>query len=141
MSSKTAKKVLNVLAIIDYIAAAFLFVMAVVFIIKGNSNFVKELGTNMKIEGVDSSNYGIFFAITFCIYAIVSFLEGWLMRRVVKDGRKSTFLLVLLVCSTISGVYSLFTAGTTGLVSGIVSLCITLLTLYSVITLRKESNN
>ena len=80
---------------------------------------------------------------TACIIAAITMFEGWLMRRAAKDPKKSTFLLVILVISVISGVLSII-SGPQGGISNILSVAISLilnsLALMSVINLRKEVN-
>lgn len=74
---------------------------------------------------------------------LIALLEGWLMVRASNDPVKSTFLLVLIVLSVISGAAQLFSDGfgsrSTAL-SNIFNLTINVLAMIAVLKARAEVN-
>lgn len=65
------------------------------FVSKGVDEFVKAYGVEMPAGVAPATIVGF----TIIILALISFIEGWLFGRVIKDGSKSTLLIVLLTLS------------------------------------------
>lgn len=138
-----SRKYLKVLGIISLVFGVLGLIMGIVtmfakwdvtIITNSSQQFADILAQN----GENTVRYTL--GITVIFSAIISLIEGWLLNRASNDPNKSTFLLVLLVLSTISGIVAIITGskdiGT--IVGGIVSLAITILSLMAVIKARAE---
>jgi len=90
----------------------------------------------MNIGDTGEINPTTVLGLAFVFYVIFTLIEAILYGRVIKDGSKSTLLMVLLCLTVCSNIYTLITAFKP---SAILNLCITLLTLYAVYVLRKEA--
>lgn len=83
-------------------------------------------------------------AIGFFIMAVFSLIYFWLVRRALKDGNKSTFLLILAIIHLLGSIASIFKILSNGfnpeLVSTIISILFDLCVLLSIINIRKEAD-
>lgn len=136
MKKESAKKVLNVFKWFNIIGAVLLAIVAAIVFTSNDSNLTAQLTSSMNIKDMSGLNPTTFLGLVIIFSAVFVLIEAILYGRAVKDGSKSTLLMVLLVLSLIANVYTLITSFS---FSAILNLCLTLLTLYAVYVLRKES--
>ena len=74
--------------------------------------------------------------IVFMVSALITLLEGFLLRIVSKDGSKSTFILVLTVLGVVAGGYGLITAFS---ISNLINVLFNVFVLYLLFNVRKEN--
>ena len=103
---------------------------------------ISNLDELRKIEGSSDDMIRAIIAVVAGIAALWTVFEGWLMRRAAKTPEKSTFLLVLLVISVVSGFVSVVSGsagnGIAAVISTVINLILNILALMSVFSLRKE---
>ena len=140
MSSDSAKKALGIFKWIYIIEGVFAFLLGALFFAARNSQELLKVSdqfvSSTNVQLPDGMNLGTLLGMVFVFAAIITFVEAWLFSRAKKDGKKTTLLMVLLVISSISGVYSLITSFS---VSKIITLVLAVLSLYAVYVVRKEA--
>lgn len=135
MSKGTAKKILNIFGILQYIMAAFILLIGILVF----SNSIPELSEELaKTITVNTEGIELYVAvgIFFILMAVFYFIEGWALRRAGKK-EKTTLALVFTVLGLIGAIMGLFT--TKQILSQIGTFAIEALLVYSVFTVRKES--
>jgi len=103
----------------------------------------QQIADLRKTDGMTDDIIRIAVMIIASVAAIWTIFEGWLMRRAAEKPEKSTFLLVILVISVISGVAASISGIVNGInisgsISNVINLIINALALMSVVQLRKE---
>jgi len=136
MKKESAKNILNNFKWFNIIGAVILFVVAAIIFTSNDSELVAQISSSMNIGDTGEINPTTVLGLAFVFYVIFTLIEAILYGRVIKDGSKSTLLMVLLCLTVCSNIYTLITAFKP---SAILKLCITLLTLYAVYVLRKEA--
>lgn len=142
----TGEKLLKNLSLLCYILGIIGIVLSVIIIADVKAG-------DVLLEGyMDNYNYSVGADINPKTMAIMSILisslfdmfEGWLLGRAAKDGRKTKFLIVLLVLGLISPLLKLFGAGFNSILnveslSNIIAILIKVFILNQVIKLRREA--
>ena len=140
MSSESAKKALGVFKWIYIIEGVFAGLLGVLFLANQNHEALIKASDNLvntsNIQFPDGISLAVFLGTGFVMIAIFIFIEAWLFSRAKKDGKKTTLLMVLLVLSSISGIYNLITSFS---VPNIITLALALISLYAVYIVRKEA--
>ncbi|MBR3897693.1 MAG: hypothetical protein IKJ43_00235 [Bacilli bacterium] len=140
MSLESAKKSLGFFKVIYIIEGVLVGLLGVLFYANYNNADLTKISDSLvntsSIKLPDGMSLAVFMGTLFVTIAILNFIEAWLFSRVIKDGSKSTLLMVLLTISAVSGVYTLFIGFNA---SNVVSLVLTLISLYAVYVVRKEA--
>ena len=142
--STTSKKYLNILGIVTLIFGCLVLVGAIIFMAVDFD--LQSLGGEYYGELLARANGDVKVAKMAIAMTIIStglgeILMGWLERRAAKNPEKSTFLLVLVVLSVISGVFTMVNGGFKDVANAcgtIVSLTINVLALMAILDIRKK---
>ncbi|MBR0403246.1 hypothetical protein IJI55_01710 [Candidatus Saccharibacteria bacterium] len=142
--SRKYLKVLGVVMLIFGVLGAIVSILAMFAI---NSVDLSQMFNASQLESFRNANISddlirIMVGVTAIIASLLSVLEGWLLMRASNDPKKSTFLLVLLVLSVISGIYNIAVGGIQNIganISGILSLTLNVLAVMAVMSARKEA--
>ncbi len=133
--AKGARTGLKIFSWYYLIEAVFLIILgiAVINIPKALSETITAM--NIDLQGADPK---IVIGIVFGIIAVISFIESILFRRLANGKSKGTLLMILVILSTISGVYTLIKSFTFG---NATSLVINGIALYAIIKTRNANQN
>lgn len=142
--STTSKKYLNILGIVTLVFGCLILVGAIVFMAVDFD--LQSLGGDYYKELLAHANGDIkvakmAIAMTIMSTGLSEILMGWLERRAAKNPEKSTFLLVLVVLSVISGVFTMVSGGFKDIANAsgsIVSLTINVLALMAILDIRRK---
>ena len=140
MNSDSAKKALGLFKWIYIIEGVFTGLLGVLFFVNQNNEALVKASDNIvntsSIQLPDGMSLALFMGTVLVSSAIFTLIEAWLFSSAKNDGKKTTLLMVLLVISTVSGIYKLITSF---VISNITSLVLTLISLYAVYVVRKEA--
>lgn len=140
MSSDSAKKALGIFKWIYIIEGVFTGLLGVLFLVYQNHEALVKASDNFintsSVQLPDGMSLAVYIGTVLCFAAVFTLIEAWLFSRAKNDGKKTTLLMVLLALSTVSGIYNLITAFG---ISNIISLVLTLISLYAVYVVRKEA--
>lgn len=86
----------------------------------------------------------LYASISFIMSCVFTLFEGWLLGRASKDGRKTTFLIILLILGIISPIIEICSAGFNSIlnmesISNIIGVLIKAFILNQTIKVRKET--
>ncbi|MEE0865231.1 MAG: hypothetical protein U0L98_00240 [Clostridia bacterium] len=141
----TGEKLLKKLSILCYILG---IVGIIIGIIAMNTNLGDTLFEgymeNNQIQstaGVDAKTIA---GISFIMSCIFTLFEGWLLGRAAKDGRKTTFLIILLILGIISPIIEICSAGFNSIlnmesIANIIGILIKAFILNQTIKVRREA--
>lgn len=150
MSKKnsTSKKYLRVLGIISLVFACIALIVGILTIAMRGQYSLADLGLSEMVDQfqgeITEEGLKIAIGIVFLINGFGDALIGWLLIRAANNPRKSTLLLVLLVFSVISGIYTLINTGFSNAAAAtgnIVNLTVYVLALIAVFDLRGQYND
>lgn len=126
---------LNIFGWFDIIIEVFILLLAA--FVNTNNNVINEAVKSANITmpvGINMSDATL--GIVFMVSALITLLEGFLLRIVSKDGSKSTFILVLTVLGVVAGGYGLITAFS---ISNLINVLFNVFVLYLLFNVRKEN--
>ena len=91
--------------------------------------------------GVDAKTIA---GISFIMSCVFTLFEGWLLGRAAKDGRKTTFLIILLILGIISPIIEIFSTGLNSIlnmesIANIIAILFKAFILNQTIKVRKEA--
>lgn len=135
MSKESAKKIISVFKWFYIIGGVLIIALSLLFFMNSNADFMNEIVKSYKID-VEGVNPVTVIGIVMVISGIINLIEAWLFSRVTKDGKKSTLLMILLIISIASAIYTVITAFN---VSNIISLLTNVLVFAAVLKLRSEN--
>lgn len=140
----TGRELLKKLRTLCYILGILGIIIGIVAITTniGNTLF-QELVKNIKVPentNVDAKTYA---GIYFIVESLFTLFQGWLLGRAVKNGKKTTLLIILLVLSIVSTILEIFHAGWNAIldmesVTNIIVVLIKGFILNQVIKVRRE---
>ena len=130
----------------------FCYILAIAGIIIGIIAMNTNLGDtlfqgymkNYQIQstaGVDAKTIA---GISFIMSCVFTLFEGWLLGRAAKDGRKTTFLIILLILGIISPIIEIFSTGLNSIlnmesIANIIAILFKAFILNQTIKVRKEA--
>lgn len=141
----TGSSLLKKLSIFCYILAIAGIIIGIIAI---NTNLGDTLFQgymkNYQIQptaGVDAKTIA---GISFIMSCVFTLFEGWLLGRAAKDGRKTTFLIILLILGIISPIIEIFSAGLNSIlnmesIANIIAILFKAFILNQTIKVRKEA--
>lgn len=141
----TGEKLLKKLSI-------FCYILGIVGIIIGIIAMNTDLGDTLfegymkdyQIQSNASIDAKTLASISFIMSCVFTLFEGWLLGRASKDGRKTTFLIILLILGIISPIIELCSAGFNSIlnmesIANIIGVLIKAFILNQTIKVRKET--
>ena len=141
----TGEKLLRKLSILCY-------VLGIIGIIIGIIAMTTTLGDtlfegymeNIDTQELENINPKTIAGISFIISCMFTLLEGWLLGRAAKNGKKTIFLMVILILEIVSTVIEIIGAGFNSTInmdslSNIIGLLINAFILNQVIKVRREA--
>ena len=145
-NKKSASKMyLRILGIIAIVMGALAVVASIIIMCVSSIEITSIIGASGLAEfrkaNMDDNAIRITLGAMTLVLSLIGVLEGALMLRAARHPEKSTFLLVLLVLSVISGAFSLFADGFSTMstvVANIISLAINVLALIATLNIRSE---
>ena len=142
MKKKTAKKILKFFGVLYLISALALIGIGVSIIINVFPNFTAEMLNAINLADIKDIDPKNALAISLFISAFFNLIACWLLFRAAKNGKKSTFLLIIVVLSlfgSIAGLlYNGFNINSVG-INLIISLVKDLFMLIVLMSVRKEN--
>lgn len=141
----TGEKLLKKLSILCYILGIVGIVVGIVAINTnlGDTLFEGYMENNQiqSTAGVDAKTIA---GISFIMSCIFTLFEGWLLGRAAKDGRKTTFLIILLILGIISPIIEICSAGFNSIlnmesIANIIGILIKAFILNQTIKVRREA--
>lgn len=141
----TGEKLLKKLSILCYILG---IVGIVVGIVAMNTNLGDTLFEgymeNNQIQSTAGIDAKTIAGISFIMSCIFTLFEGWLLGRAAKDGRKTTFLIILLILGIISPIIEICSAGFNSIlnmesIANIIGILIKAFILNQTIKVRREA--
>lgn len=138
MKKETSSKLLNVFGWLDIIGGVLILILAVFAFTSINNDVINEAIKTANITIPDGTNISpsTLIGIALTTTALVTLLEGYLLRRASKDGSKSTLILVLTILSVVAGGYGLIRAFS---ISSLISVLFDVFVLYLLFNVRKEN--
>lgn len=127
------RKALKVFSVLYWIATGFFALFAILTFASGNLLTEIQKAFPVELNGADPK---VVFGISFIILAVIYAITAVSMRNVATKKSKGTVALVLLAISAIGNVYYVITAFS---ISTLISLIITAMLLYFVISVRNEN--
>lgn len=141
----TGEKLLKKLSI-------FCYILGIVGIIIGIIAMNTDLGDTLfegymkdyQIQSNASIDAKTLASISFIMSCVFTLFEGWLLGRASKDGRKTTFLIILLILGIISPIIELCSAGFNSIlnmesIANIIGVLIKAFILNQTIKVRREA--
>ena len=142
----TGEKLLKNLSLLCYFLGIIGIVLSVIIIVdvKVGDVLLDGYMENNNYSEVEEINPKTMAVMSIIISSLFDIFEGWLLGRAAKDGRKTKFLIVLLVLGLISPLLKLFVAGFNSILnieslSNIIAILIKVFILNQVIKLRREA--
>lgn len=141
----TGEKLLKKLSILCYILG---IVGIIIGIVAMNTNLGDTLFEgymeNNQIQSTAGVNAKTIAGISFIMSCIFTLFEGWLLGRAAKDGRKTTFLIILLILGIISPIIEICSAGFNSIlnmesIANIIGILIKAFILNQTIKVRREA--
>lgn len=141
----TGEKLLKKLSILCYILG---IVGIIIGIIAMNTNLGDTLFEgymeNNQIQSTAGIDAKTIAGISFIMSCIFTLFEGWLLGRAAKDGRKTTFLIILLILGIISPIIEICSAGFNSIlnmesIANIIGILIKAFILNQTIKVRREA--
>lgn len=141
----TGDKLLKKLSILCYILG---IVGIIIGIIAMNTNLGDTLFEgymeNNQIQSTAGIDAKTIAGISFIMSCIFTLFEGWLLGRAAKDGRKTTFLIILLILGIISPIIEICSAGFNSIlnmesIANIIGILIKAFILNQTIKVRREA--
>ncbi len=130
----------------------FCYILGIVGIIIGIIAMYTNLGDtlfegymeNYQIQSNTKIDPKILAGISFIISCLFTLFEGWLLGRAAKDGKKTTFLIILLILGIISPIIEICSAGFNSIlnmesIANIIGVLIKAFILNQTIKVRKEA--
>ena len=144
-SSSVSKKYLKILGIVEIVFAVILAALTV-FAVTLNPTltdlgFTADQIANMTGSGITESAIKTIFYVTTFICIAIAILIGALLIRAANNPKKSTFVLVLTVLSTVGAVITLFSSGFSNIgsvITNAITLTLDILTLMALVKIRGE---
>ena len=144
-SSSVSRKYLKILGIVEIVFAVILAALSI-FAVTLNPSLTDLGFTADQIASITNSGATenviktVYYVTTFTCIAI-AILVGALLIRAANNPKKSTFVLVLTVLSTVGSVVTLFSTGFNNIgtvISNIISLTLYILTFMALVKIRGE---
>lgn len=143
----TGRDLLKKLSTLCYVLAIIGIILGIVAMnTKLGDTLFQELVKNIKVPAntnVDTKTYA---GIYFIVESLVTLFQGWLLKRAVKDGRKTTLLIILLILSISTTIIEIYNAGFNAIldmesVANIIVVIIKGFILSQVFRVRQEANS
>lgn len=141
-----SRKYLKIIGIVTLVLGIIYVALAIAgMFVLNNMDLAQVLSADQLQElrdaNITDQMIRIFICVGGMVAALVSVLEGILLMRASNDPRKSVFLLVLIVLSIISGIYTLVSGGIQNIganFGSIIGLTVNVLAIMAVMSARKE---
>ena len=130
----------------------FCYILGIVGIIIGIIAMNTDLGDTLfegymkdyQIQSNASIDAKTLASISFIMSCVFTLFEGWLLGRAAKDGKKTTFLIILLILGIISPIIELCSAGFNSIlnmesIANIIGILIKAFILNQTIKVRREA--
>ena len=107
MKIETSKKALRIVSWFNIIAAVLLTIFGLFMFTQQNNEMIQEISKSMNMTELKNIPLTTFVGSIFLASAIATALEAWLLRRAAKDGKKSTFIIIITISFMMASFYSL----------------------------------
>lgn len=141
----TGEKLLKKLSILCYILGIAGIIIGVIAMTTNLGDTLFEgYMENYQIQANTKIDPKTIVGISFIISCIFTLFEGWLLGRAAKDGKKTTFLIILLILGIISPIIEICSAGFNSIlnmesIANIIGILIKTFILNQTIKVRKEA--
>ena len=143
----TGSKLLKKLSILCYILGIIGVVIGIIAMTTniGDTLFQTEMGKLAELQKLNLDPK-VFLGINFITSSLFTVFEGWLLGRAAKNGRKSMFLIILLILGIISPIIEIFSAGFGSIlnmesIANIIGILIKAFILNQVLKVRREAED
>lgn len=137
MKIETSKKALRIVSWFNIIAAVLLTIFGLFMFTQQNNEMIQEISKSMNMTELKNIPLTTFVGSIFLASAIATALEAWLLRRAAKDGKKSTFIIIITILSLVSQILGLVKSFNA---SSITTIAFNAFILYLLFNVRKEEN-
>ncbi len=143
----TGSKLLKKLSILCYILGIIGVVIGIIAMTTniGDTLFQTEMGKLAELQKLNLDPK-VFLGINFITSSLFTVFEGWLLGRAAKNGRKSMFLIILLILGIISPIIEILSAGFGSIlnmesIANIIGILIKAFILNQVLKVRREAED
>lgn len=136
MKKETTSKILRILGWLNVISVVLLFGFAFFVMANSNNEIVTEIIKSANIQESGSLSAITTLQISLFTVATAELIQTILLFRAAKDGKKSTFLIVITIIGVIGGIFTLFKSFN---ISNLYSILFDIFVLYLLFNGRKEN--